>query len=120
MSLSDVKQNLISIISSIDDVTCTFDYATAVESQKAVVIDSLDISYEHDLDMGYHKTLRVVAVLVTKTDSDLDELIDELENLDDATDGCIRDIMLESVNVSSNDENVRVATVNLSCLLWDI
>lgn len=120
MGISNIKQNLVSILSQITGVSVSFDYATAAEAENGIVIDALDLSYNHDLDMGWHKELKANAVLVTKTDDDLDSLVDALENLDNASEGCVRDIMLESVSIDNRDSDVRVATAVLSCLIWDV
>lgn len=119
MSLSNLKKDLVTILSGIDGVSVSYDYSTIEESAKSIVIDSLDISYEHDIDMGYHKMLRAVAVLICKTDEDLDALVDALEDLDNETEGNIRDIMMESYTIENNDMNLSIATANLSCLVWD-
>ena len=54
-TVSEIKQNLIDILSTIEGVTCAFDYSTAEEAEKAIIIDDFYLKYEHDLDMGYHK-----------------------------------------------------------------
>lgn len=119
MSLSDVKQDLVSIITSIEGVACSYDYSTIEESAKSVVIDSLELTYQHDLDMGWHKEFRAVAVLITKTPDDLDALVDAFEALDNTSEGSIRDIMLESMSVENNDLNMSIATAVLSGMVWE-
>lgn len=119
-TVSEIKQNLIDILSTIDGVTCAFDYSTAEEAEKAIIIDDFYLKYEHDLDMGYHKELTFTAELVTKTDEDLDELISALENLDNETSGNVRDLMLESVSIEEiDDQNNRYARASMSCYVWD-
>ena len=66
MSLSNIKQDLVTILTSIDGVSCSFDYSTIEESAKSIVIDSMEFTYQHDLDMGWHKELRATAVLITR------------------------------------------------------
>lgn len=119
MSLSDVKQDLVTILTSIDGVSCSFDYSTIEESAKSIVIDSMEFTYQHDLDMGWHKELRATAVLITKTPDDLDALIDAVEALDNATEGSIRDIMIESLTIDNNDLNMSIATAVMSCMVWE-
>ena len=57
MSMSNIKTDLVDALSTITDVSVSYDYSTAAESEKAIVIESLDLSYQHDLDMGWHKFL---------------------------------------------------------------
>ena len=118
-SFSSVKTDLLTILNRIEDVTACFDYSSAKEAENAIVIDDFNLSYAHDLDMGYHKELRFTAFLITKTDDDLDDLIDALESLDNETETCIRDITLESVLISDDDLDNRIAKATLSCFVWD-
>lgn len=120
MSMSDIKTDLVDALSTITDVSVSYDYSTAVESVKAIVIESLDVTYQHDLDMGWHKELTVNAVLITKTAADLDSLIDALESADNISEGCIRDLMLEAITLDNKDEDVYIASATLSCLVWDV
>ena len=120
MSMSNIKTDLVDALSTITDVSVSYDYSTAVESVKAIVIESLDVTYQHDLDMGWHKELTVNAVLITKTATDLDSLIDDLESADNISEGCIRDLMLEAITLDNKDEDVYVASATLSCLVWDV
>lgn len=119
MSLSNIKQDLVTILSSIDGVACSYDYSTIEESAKSVVIDSLELTYQHDLDMGWHKEFRATAVLITKTSDDLDALVDAVEALDDRSEGSIRDIMIESLTIDNNDLNMSIATAVLSGMVWE-
>lgn len=118
-SFSSVKTDLLTILNRIEDVTACFDYSSAEEAENAIVIDDFNLSYVHDLDMGYHKELKFTAFLITKTDDDLDDLIDDLESLDNDTETCIRDLTLESVVISDDDLDNKLAKVSMSCFVWD-
>ena len=119
-TFSSVKTDLLTILESIKDVTATFDYsASDNEAEKAIVIDDFSMTYEHDLDMGYHKTARFTAFLITKTADDLDDLIDALESLDNDTQTSIRNLTLESVSISDDDLDNKLAKVSMSCFVWD-
>lgn len=120
MSMSNIKTDLVDALSTIPNTSVSYDYSTAAESEKAIVIESLDMSYQHDLDMGWHKELTVNAVLITKTATDLDSLIDALEGIDNLSEGCIRDLMLEAITMDNKDEDVYIASATLSCLVWDV
>ena len=76
-------------------------------------------SFRHGLDMGYHKTARFTAFLITKTADDLDDLIDALEALDNDTETSIRNLTLESVSISDDDLDNKLAKVSMSCFVWD-
>lgn len=119
-TFSSVKTDLLTILESIEDVTATFDYsASDNEAEKAIVIDDFSLTYEHDLDMGRHKTARFTAFLITKTADDLDDLIDALESLDNDTETSIRNLTLESVSISDDDLDNKLAKVSMSCFVWD-
>ena len=117
---TSVKTDLLTILNSIKDVTATFDYTVSDdEAEKGIVIDDFSMTYEHDLDMGFHKTVRFTAFLMTKTADDLDDLIDALEGLDNDTQTSIRNLTLESVSISDDDLDNKLAKVSMSCFVWD-
>jgi hypothetical protein len=119
-TFTSVKTDLLMILNSIKDVSATFDYATLdEEAEKGIVIDDFSMTYEHDLDMGYHKTVRFTAFLMTKTSDDLDDLIDALESLDNDTETSIRNLTLESVSISDDDIDNKFAKASMSCFVWD-
>ena len=56
---------------------------------------------------------------MTKTAADLDDLIDALEGLDNDTQTSIRNLTLESVSISDDDLDNKLAKVSMSCFVWD-
>ena len=71
MGMSNIKTDLVDALSTIADVSVSYDYSTAAESEKAIVIESLDLSYQHDLgrnadflevDLGYELITNLVNI----------------------------------------------------------
>lgn len=119
--ISKIKQDLRTALQTAgSDVLIAFDYAAPPEASRAVIVDSLRISYEHQLDMGAYRTLSADLNLYAKTSAGLDSLIDAIASLDNVDTQSVRYLTLEYIQINSDDPDVKSATVTVSARIDEV
>lgn len=124
MSMLRIKQDLLDLIGNNmpQNTAIVFDFATAMEAEKAAVIKNINIIYNNDLEMHPQKTIRFNLILIAKNAADLDALIEDAEGLNDATSdtGSVKYLMLESLEYAdTEDENNKYCNFTISGTIWD-
>lgn len=124
MSMLRIKQDLLDLIGNNmpQNTAVVFDFATAMEAEKAAVIKNINIIYNNDLEMHPQKTIRFNLILIAKNAADLDALIEDAEGLNDATSdaGSVKYLMLESLEYAdAEDENNKYCNFTISGTIWD-
>lgn len=124
MSILRIKQDLLDLVGDhLEADAVTFDFATALEAEKAAVIKNINVIYSSDLEVHPQKTLRFNLILIAKNATDLDALIDSAEGLNDATSdtGCVKYLVIESMEYAdTEDENNKYANFTISATIWDM
>lgn len=121
-SISKIKADLLEIVSgAMPGVNVSFDYAAAMEADSAVIISNMSILYNNDLELHFQRKLNFSLLMVAKTDADLDEIVAYAETLNGlTTDQSIKYMVVETLEyLDDSDENNKIATLQLSCDIWD-
>lgn len=83
---SEVQQELIALIESGVSVPVTLDYVYEEDSDKAVIISDMAISYENNFNMdNLRKTMSFSLGVVANTHDDLNAILSEIDALNGAS-----------------------------------
>lgn len=83
---SDIQQELIALIESGVSVPVTLDYVYEEDSDKAVIISDMNITYENNFNMdNLRKTMSFSLGVVANTHDDLNAILSEIDALNGAS-----------------------------------
>lgn len=120
-SVASIRESLTGILQgAAAGVVVTSDYIKAAESAKSILIDNIVINYTHDLDSGSYRSITAELMICTKTQSDLDVILDGIDLLDNTERGILQPITLERVNLGEEDDpDAKVARATISAQIND-
>lgn len=120
-SVASIRESLTGILQgAAAGVVVTSDYIKAAESAKSILIDNIVINYTHDLDSGSYRSITAELMICTKTQSDLDVILDGIDLLDNTARGILQPITLERVNLGEEDDpDAKVARATISAQIND-
>ena len=85
MKIQKIKTDLLSVIETyLQDVSVSYDFASAVEANAAAVIKDLSFTYVNDLEIHEQITLSFSVLLVAKENDELFEMVDNLSSINGA------------------------------------
>ena len=116
-----IRQDILNILALTGAEKIAFDTMDAGEIESAIIITEFEIAYtDRQLDMAYYRSITLTAQLIAKTTEDLDELVDKLADVDDATSGKVRHAMLQRVVYETDDSpDYKIAQVTITAGISD-
>lgn len=111
---SDIEQELIALIEDNVSVPVTLDYVYEENSDKAVVINNISITYDNDfaLDNG-RKTMSLSLGVIADTHDDLNAILSEIDSMNGKSGtSLIANLIVTNISYGVYDQDSYTADVN--------
>lgn len=111
---SDVEQDLTALLESGVNAPITFDFVYTSDSQKAVVINNFVVDYDNNFSLdNSRKTMTFSLGLVANSHDDLNDLIEEIDSLNGASNGHCQHFLINTITYGTYDQDT--FTADMSC-----